>query len=83
MTIESLLAEPPDRTGRERREPQGDDLAYLIYTSGSSGRPKGVMVTHANLASSTLARTSYYPGPVGSFLLLSSFAFDSSVAGIF
>lgn len=26
------------------------DLAYVIYTSGSSGSPKGVEVTHANLA---------------------------------
>jgi amino acid adenylation domain-containing protein len=26
------------------------DLAYVIYTSGSTGQPKGVMVTHANLA---------------------------------
>ena len=27
-----------------------ENLAYLIYTSGSTGNPKGVMITHANLA---------------------------------
>jgi amino acid adenylation domain-containing protein len=27
-----------------------DDLAYVIYTSGSTGAPKGVSVTHGNLA---------------------------------
>jgi long-chain acyl-CoA synthetase len=26
-----------------------DDLACLLYTSGTSGKPKGVMLTHANL----------------------------------
>ncbi len=31
--------------------PAGDALAYVIYTSGSTGQPKGVAVTHANLAS--------------------------------
>ena len=60
-----------------------DDLAYVIYTSGSTGKPKGVQVSHANLAHSTLARNSYYPEPPRAFLLLSSFSFDSSVAGIF
>ena len=59
------------------------DLAYIIYTSGSTGRPKGVPVEHRNLVASTLARRSYYGEPVGAFLLASSFAFDSSVAGLF
>ena len=61
----------------------GDHLAYVIHTSGSTGRPKGVMVTHRNLVFSTRARLQYYGDPVDRFLLLSSFAFDSSVVGIF
>jgi amino acid adenylation domain-containing protein len=60
-----------------------DDLAYLIYTSGSTGNPKGVLVSHANLIHSTIARWHYYTEPVGNFLLLSPFSFDSSIAGIF
>jgi amino acid adenylation domain-containing protein len=60
------------------------NLAYIIYTSGSSGQPKGVMIEHRGLIASTLARTTVYkPGTDVVFLLLSSMAFDSSVAGIF
>ncbi len=59
------------------------NLAYVIYTSGSTGRPKGVEVTHRNAVHSTSARGRYYPAPVSGFLLLSSVAFDSSVAGLF
>ena len=59
------------------------NVAYVLYTSGSTGIPKGVLVTHRNLVHSTTARFNYYPASVKRFLLLSSFAFDSSAAGIY
>jgi long-chain acyl-CoA synthetase len=33
----------------------GGDLAWLFYTSGTTGRPKGAMLTHDNLAVASLA----------------------------
>ncbi len=61
-----------------------DNLAYILYTSGTTGTPRGVEITHGNLVHSTTARLDYYKTSQSSrFLLLSSFAFDSSLAGIF
>ncbi|MGV8888378.1 MAG: non-ribosomal peptide synthetase [Pseudomonas sp.] len=60
-----------------------DQPVYLIYTSGSTGQPKGVVISHANALHSLAARLAGYPQPVERFLLLSSFAFDSSIAGLF
>ncbi len=34
---------------REKRPLASDDVAELIYTSGTTSRPKGVVITHANM----------------------------------
>jgi long-chain acyl-CoA synthetase len=41
-----------------------DDLAEVMFTSGTTGEPKGTMLTHRNLLSSALAATQIFPiGP--------------------
>jgi amino acid adenylation domain-containing protein len=64
-------------------ECRSDDIAYMMFTSGSTGEPKAVLVTHGNLVASTAARTKWYDAQPTAYLLLSSHSFDSSVAGIY
>lgn len=42
-------------------DPTPDDLASLIYTSGTSGSSKGVMLTHGNLTSNVQQAYKMYP----------------------
>ena len=72
-----------EQSWRPEKRVLPDQLAYIIYTSGSTGRPKGVAVSHRTALQSTLSRHQHYTEPVRGFLLLSSFSFDSSVAGLF
>ncbi|WP_371484530.1 amino acid adenylation domain-containing protein [Kitasatospora sp. NBC_00315] len=82
------------RSGADRRMPSSrtgpvrvispDDLAYLMYTSGTTGSPKGVLVNHRALSLSlTRAAQAYGLTERDRVLQLAALGFDTSVEQIF
>ncbi|MDJ0392578.1 amino acid adenylation domain-containing protein [Rhodococcus sp. G-MC3] len=58
----------------------GDDLAYVIHTSGTTGKPKGVMVTTANLAAFAAAVTEQgWVLPADRIVAVTTVSFDIAV----
>lgn len=66
---------------------QPTDLAYCIFTSGSSGRPKGVMMGHQSVINLVKGLEQHvysaYGNKVLHVALVASFSFDASVQQIY
>ena len=65
------------------RAPHSNNLAYIIYTSGSTGQPKGVMITHRNLANLFAGMDRVLGVKPGVWLAVTSISFDISALELF
>lgn len=64
---------------------KGEDIAYCIYTSGSSGVPKGCLISHKNLMNYVVWANGYYFDnlDIGNWGMLTSISFDLTVTSVY
>jgi len=83
-----VLIDPADAGGEVTPAPgtgvAGDELAYVLMTSGSTGAPKAVLIEHRNLLNTvTWFVDEFSVGPGTRVLQLTDYTFDPSLEDIF
>jgi non-ribosomal peptide synthetase component F/thioesterase domain-containing protein/acyl carrier protein len=82
LNVRALDSSVPSSDLNLKIDPRG--LAYILYTSGSTGQPKGVMQNHRNVLHFIRAYTNNLHVNAGDRLtLLSSYCFDAAVMDIY
>ncbi|MFI7498054.1 amino acid adenylation domain-containing protein [Streptomyces sp. NPDC049687] len=84
-TLPDLARSPARAQARDGKRPAApDSLVYVLYTSGSTGSPKGVEVEHRNLTNRLYWDAATFPlHPSDAVLHHTSLGFDISVWEIF
>ncbi|MBI3692045.1 MAG: non-ribosomal peptide synthetase, partial [Mycolicibacterium aromaticivorans] len=72
-----------DHPGTDLGGPTSEDIAYLIYTSGTTGVPKGVAITHRNVAQLMDSLHAAPLPPARVWSQCRSYGFDVSVQEVF
>ncbi|MEE4540410.1 amino acid adenylation domain-containing protein [Streptomyces sp. V4-01] len=72
----AVVAGAPPSPGRLPAAVRGEQLAYVMFTSGSTGAPKAVGVTHADVLA-LAADSAWRDGAADAVLLHSAYVFDA------
>lgn len=85
LGFESIHSSTPEHAMFENVAVQSEDIAYIVYTSGSSGKPKGVCVPHRALTNYTRAMKMVIdePASISSFAHVSALDADLGNTAIF
>jgi amino acid adenylation domain-containing protein len=84
LLIDELLSGPAGRGRPARPEPSAGDLCYVLYTSGTTGRPKGILMTHGALLNIVEWQAGFSAAAPGEATLqYSAISFDVSFQEIF
>lgn len=85
VCLDQLTLPPSISEGRTvLPEVQPQDLAYIMHTSGSTGEPKGVMISHEAICNRLLwMRDQYRPAKTDRILQKTPYTFDVSVWELF